>query len=194
MISHVYKPKRKNEAGKSISARLYRGRYRLDGEFVTTDIALGTGDKQVAEKKLAGVIKERERERAGIIAPKLQRNSANVPLAQHLEEFLTDLLAKGRNKSYVSILRSRTTKLFEQCDWKRPVDVSSDGFVHWRSKQEAFAPKTLNEYLNGVCALLNWMERHGRIASNPLGRMDRVDMRGKQRKRRSYSDDELSRL
>ncbi len=91
MISHVYKPKRKNKAGKTVSARLYRGRYRLDGDFATIEIPLGTDDKQVAEKKLAQIIAEKERERAGIIAPKAQRTAAQKRLEEHLADFIADL-------------------------------------------------------------------------------------------------------
>ena len=51
MIESVYKPRRcKN--GKVPVARLYRGRYRLDGDIQVKDIALDTQDRQVALKRL----------------------------------------------------------------------------------------------------------------------------------------------
>ena len=69
-----------------VSGRIYRGRYKLQGEFKITEVSLGTSDKRVAEKKLQDIITEKERERAGIIAPKIQRDSAKRPLAEHLED------------------------------------------------------------------------------------------------------------
>ena len=36
MIAHVYKPKRKKN-GKTVTNRLYRGRYRLDDDFAPED-------------------------------------------------------------------------------------------------------------------------------------------------------------
>lgn len=76
MIAHVYKPRRRNKAGKTETSRIYRGRFRLKGDFAITEISLETSDKQVAEKKLAERIAEKERERAGLIAPKIQREAA----------------------------------------------------------------------------------------------------------------------
>jgi len=82
MIPHVYKPRHTNSAGKSVTARLYRGRYRLDGDFLITEIPLGTVDKQVAERELAAIIAEKKRERAGILSPKTQREAARSSLGR----------------------------------------------------------------------------------------------------------------
>ena len=192
MISHVYKPKRKKN-GKVVIARNYRGRYRLDGDFSVTDVALKTTDKHVAEQKLRDIIKEKEHERAGIIAPKLQRNAAETPLTEHLKDFLGDLKAKGRTEDYVGLIKGRVERQLEGCCWKFTRDVSADSFISWRARQN-YAPKTLNEYLNASNVLLNWMVKQGRIAYNPLHAVERVSIRGKQQLRRAYTDDELNKL
>jgi hypothetical protein len=46
-------------------------------------------------------------------------------------------------------------------------DITADGFVTWRSVQP-YAAKTLNDYLNAISALMNWLERMGRLVKNPL--------------------------
>ncbi len=56
MICNVYKKKRKTKSGKVTVDRLYRGRYRLDGDYAVTEIPLDTPDKQVAEQKLYHMI------------------------------------------------------------------------------------------------------------------------------------------
>ena len=89
MISTIFRPKRQR-GGKSVSSRMYRGRYRLDGETQITDVPLHTNDKQVARQKLAEIIRERERERQGIIAPKQQRDAAQRPLKGHIADFIAD--------------------------------------------------------------------------------------------------------
>jgi len=193
MISHVFKPRRKNAAGKSVSARLYRGRYRLDGDFTMSEVALGTADKQAAERKLATIITEKERERAGLIVPKCQREAAQKPLLDHLDDFISDLQTKQRAKRYISDLQSRVIRVAEECKWKVAGDVQPDHFMKWRSRYKA-APKTLNEYLNACNALLNWMVKLGRITSNPLKVIDKINLRGKQQLRRALTDDEFSRL
>lgn len=186
MISHVFKPKRTRN-GKTVISRLYRGRYRLDGDFAVTEIALGTADKQVAEKKLREIIKEKEQEKAGIIAPKLQRTSAERPLSQHTEDFIADLDVQGRSQKYRQQTRARITRLMNECRWTFAKDINANDFVGWRSDQKDMAPKTLNEYLNATNAFMNWMTKQGRIGQNPLFAVNKVDIRGRQQKRRALT-------
>lgn len=192
MILYVFKRKRKKK-GKTIPDRNYSGRYRLDGDFVTTTVSLNTGDKQVAEKKLRDIVQEKERERAGLIAPKLERVSAETPLLDHLKDFVADLRTKGREEKYIDDLESRFKRVATMCNWKYAKDIQADQFMQWRTQYEA-APKTLNEYLNAYNATLNWMIRLGRIKHNPLRVVEKIDLKGKQQERRAYTDQELNRL
>lgn len=193
MIAHVYKPRRRKN-GKLEVSRLYRGRFRLKGDYAITEVPLHTSDKQVAERALAEIISEREREKAGIIAPRLQRESAQTPLLDHLDDFVADLGVLGRCWIYRRQVKLRATRLINGCAWRHPGDITIDSFVAWRSRQTELGPKTLNEYLNAMNALLNWMERQERIAANPLRKVTRVDVRGRQQRRRAFTDDELARL
>ncbi len=194
MISHIYKPKRKNKAGKAVAARLYRGRYRLDGDFAVTDIALGTGDKQVAERKLADIVNEKEREKAGLLAPQKERLAAKKKLRDHLEDYVAELRSLGRTKKHYRLVCYRITRLLEEAGWTYPQDVDADSFGYWRNRQREAAPKTLNEYLNAMLSLLHWMERQGRIQGNPLKFVKKADLRGKQQKRRAFTPEEFARL
>jgi len=128
MKSHVYKKKRKKN-GKTVLDRHYRGRYRLEGDFAATDIPLHTSDKQVAEKKLREIVREKQQERAGLIAPKLQRDAAQKPLLEHLDDFVADLIAKGRTEKYAFLIKARTHKLLKACKWRLHRDVSPDTFI-----------------------------------------------------------------
>lgn len=166
----------------------------MSGDFRITEVSLGTPDKQVAQKRLAEIVAEKERERAGIIAPKLQRESAQKPLAAHLTDFVADLYALGRSKAYVRHIESRVTRQLSECAWKHSGDVSADRYIAWRAAQKTIGPKTINEYLNAMSALLNWMMRQGRVETNPLAKVTKVDVRGHQQKRRAFTDDELERL
>jgi integrase len=66
--------------------------------------------------------------------------------------------------------------------------------LDWRAKQ-TLSPKTLNEYLGSISSLLNWMEKHERIARNPLVHVQKVQANGRQvRPRRAFTDDEMQRL
>lgn len=192
MIFNVYRKKR-TKNGKSVIDRNYRGRFRLDGEFEPTDVPLKTPDKQVALQKLRKIVDEREQERAGLIAPKKQRESAERPLLDHLAEFLEDLKTKQRSPVYIKDLKSRFSKVAYDCNWKFYRDIQADHFIEWRSKYKA-APKTLNEYLNAANAFLNWMVRFGRVIENPLRVIEKINTDGKQELRRALTDEEFARL
>ncbi|MBL9170350.1 MAG: tyrosine-type recombinase/integrase [Verrucomicrobiales bacterium] len=193
MIAYVYKPKRRVE-GKLEVQRTYRGRYRLDGEFSLTDVTLDTPDKQVAQTKLMQIIAEKERERAGLTAPASERQAVGKSTLTHLTDFLADLETLGRAKEYTRHVKSRVEKLIADCGFHKLGDIASDKFVSWRSKQKDLSAKTLNEYLNSMSAFLNWMVAQERMASNPLAKVSKVDIRGRQAKRRAITPDELQEL
>ena len=193
MISTIFRPKRQR-GGKSVSSRMYRGRYRLDGETQITDVPLHTNDKQVARQKLAEIIRDQERERQGIIAPKQQREAAQRPLKGHIADFIADRNTVGRDARYVRQLEKKLLLLVAECGWNSAKDVTANSFQTWRSGQNR-AAKTLNEYLNAATGLMNWMERNERIASNPLKSVQKAQSGGLQtRLRRAFTTDELKRL
>ena len=193
MILTVFRPKRiKN--GKVQIARSYRGRYRLDGEEKITDIPLHTTDKRVAQQRIEQIVKEKQMEAVGLLAPHATRAASQTPLGRHLSDFVADLQAVGRDGQYIYELGNRVRRLMRECGWSRIKDVTSDSFQVWRAKQ-SLAPKTVNEYLTSITSLLNWMEKHERIERSPLRHVAKVQTNGKQaRPRRAFARDEIPRL
>jgi len=193
MICMIYRRKRVSD-GKTETARLYRGRYRLEGEAKITEVPLHTSDKRVAQQRLDEIVKQKQLESAGMAPSEAQRTAIRVPLLHHLKDYLADLTTSGRDEKYIYIVEKQIRKLLAECRWSVLSDVTSDSFVRWRAKQRK-APKTLNEYLIGISALLNWMERHERIEKNPLKHVQKVQTNGRQvRLRRALTDDEMKRL
>ena len=159
MINHIYKPK---------GGRIWRWKFRLhptDGKL--QDISLSTSDKQVAEKKRAELVREKEHERAGLIPSKTVRDSARREIAKHIHEFLNDLRSQRRNSRYIGSLEHHLTELADKCLWSFPQQINSDSFITWRNTQTN-APKTLNEYLTSAKGFCTWLVAQGRIPSNPL--------------------------
>jgi len=159
--------------------------------------SLGVTDKQVANKLGDDLIKEMERESAGIIEPKIVRDAARKPLAEHLDDYVADLQARsraGRGGRGARLLQNRVLRLISDCHWQLVCNISADSFIHWRERQ-SFSPRTLNHYLQGMVSFLNWLERMERIKVNPLKHVAKVDCRGKKsRQRRAFTDEELARL
>jgi integrase len=193
MICMVYRRKRVSD-GKTETARLYRGRYRLDGEAKITEVPLHTSDKRVAQQRLEQIVRDKQMEQSGMIAPEAVRNAAQSPLEGHLVQYVADLRALNRDVQYVNELENRVRKLIHNCGWKLLRDISADSFQTWRAKQNR-SPKTLNEYLGSISSFLSWMEKHERIAKNPLKHVQKVQTNGKQvRPRRAFTDEEMRRL
>jgi hypothetical protein len=161
MIRMVYRRK-ETINGKSTPRRLYRGRYRLDGDTKITDVSLHTSDKWVAQQRLEQIVKEKQMEQEGILAPGTVRKAAQSPLQQHLLDYVDDLNALKRDERYVYELKNRVLRLMRECKWPQFKDITSASFQAWRVARK-IAPKTLNEYLGSVSSFLNWMEKHERI-------------------------------
>jgi integrase len=194
MICNVFRPKRKIN-GRLHVGRLYRGRFKLDGEFKVTTLPLHTTDKQLANQKLLLVVRQREKELAGLTGRKPLREAAQSPLLAHLNDFMADLRARKRSESHVKHLETRIKRLFFECRWEHLRDVSADSFQLWRANQKEFSQKTLHEYQNAASSLFGWMERNDRLDSNPLRRVGKVERKGHETvKRRSFTNDEMCRL
>jgi integrase len=194
MICNVFRPKRRIN-GRLHVGRLYRGRFKLDGEFKVTTIPLQTTDKQLANQKLLAVVRQREKELAGLTSRKPLREAAQSPLLAHLNDFLADLRARKRSESHVKHLETRIKRLFFECHWEHLRDVSADSFQDWRANQKEFSQKTLHEYQNAASSLFVWMERNDRLESNPLRRVGKVERKGYEKlKRRSFTNEEMRRL
>ncbi len=193
MIQYVFIPKRSDrESAKSKAC--YLGRYKLPGMDKVAEISLDTTDKRIADQRLGAYVRELQEEAAGIIKPRGIREGAAKPLAGHLDAFKADLRAKGRSAKYVENVGHWITRLQTECGWVYLRDVTAESFMAWRAKQ-AKAPKTLNEYFNATCALLNWLQRTGQSLANPLLSAGRVETRGKEKRvRRALTDAEVGRL
>jgi integrase len=194
MICTVFRPKR-TKNGHAEIARLYRGRYRLEGDTKITDVPLHTTDKRVAQQKLEGIVRQKQLEGVGLLPPEAQRIAQQMSLLDHLKDYLADLAAMGRDPEYIYIVDKQIRKLLQECRWTTVSSVTSDSFLRWRSRQRGKAPKTLNDYLASLSGLLRWMERNERLEKNPLRLVQKVQTNGRQvRHRRAFTHEEMQRL
>ena len=188
----LYRPKRIRD-GKRYVSPFYSVRFRLEGG-PRHDVALQVRDKQAAGEKARKLILEHEQEAANLLPPRLMRDAAALPLAQHLTAYIADLRQKRASPKHCQIVEDRLTLLCKACGWKFLRDITADSFQTWRAGQSKSA-KTINEYLGGARAFLGWMERSGRSERNPLARVEKVDTRGQAtRIRRAFSDAEIAAL
>lgn len=65
--------------------------------------------------------------------------------------------AIGCDEKYVRERERQLAKLAKECAWLRLGQITAASFVRWRSTQKKH-PKTLNEYLNAISGLMNWLD------------------------------------
>jgi integrase len=184
MVAYVIKRK---------GSRTWDARIRFRGEPRITQLPLGCTNRQVAEKKLRELLDEKEREAAGLIAPKVEREAANKLLALHLDSWI-EAKERVRDDQYVAGVRGRVLRLIKECGWRYAKDVKPEDYTRWRTGSK-LSPKTLNDFLTSFRTLLNWMVKQGRIGFNPLRSLDLLPARDeKRRPRRALTDEEASRL
>ena len=190
----IFKPRRR-VGGKVVVREFYHLRYCLPGEHRYRELSLGVREKAVAEERLRVFVHEQEGEAAGIVEPKALRHAAQKRMTDHLDDFIADLEARGKDEMYAYNMRKRIGLLITKCGWEYPKHVTADCFFAWRVAHKDKAAKTLNDYLASMSALLNWMERQGKLKANPLRSVGKVEVRGKEtRLRRALSVEEMRRL
>ena len=183
MICHVYK-----------RGRLYWGKLHLEHESRLSRVSLGTSDKRVAQQKLAEIAKEREKEAAGLLAPRSARDAAVKPLPDLLAAFLDDLQVKGRAHATEVKYRKTLGKLFTRCCWRTFGDVTARSFCEWRAKC-GLSPKTLNDLLGAMMTFSGWLVHQRMAVENPLAHVQRIDTRATSGQfRRALDTEQLRRL
>jgi integrase len=187
MINTIYKPK---------NSRIWRWKYRQQPSDVKIeDVSLRTSDKQVAEKRRAEMLREKQQERDGIILPKSIRDGAQRNLAEHLQNFLGDLRRCGKSEKHLANLEFRINRLITECPWNTAKAVTADSFQTWRRGKSGLSPKTVNDYLDAARCFFNWLIKNNQIQVNPLVSVEKVKTEGRQtRVRRSFTVDEVKRL
>ena len=129
-----------------------------------------------------------------MIAPSSLRQALQTPLATHLREFLDRKEAIGRDFKYLQDLEYKLKRLFRECAWKLPRDVTGDGFEKWRAANK-YSPKTHNEYLNAIKGFMNWMRKKDRCEGEPMRGVEKSNTSAhEKRQRRAISREQFNKL
>lgn len=194
---HAVEKRRFRRSGDLRETRSYYLRYRYGDMPADKWKSLKASDKQVAEQRAIEFRREWENETAGIIQPRPLREAAARPLAEHLKDYVADLHKRaraGRGGRGAKLTESRINRLLSECNWRIAANINANAFVTWRTQQTCGA-RTANHYLQAAVSFLNWLERVGRIATNPLRLVSKVDERGQRKRiRRAFTDEELRKL
>jgi integrase/recombinase XerC len=87
-------------------------------------------DKAAALQMLADLVKAAERAKAGLSDPRFEEH-AGRPLADHLEDFRRELLARDDEPRYVADVVSRLKALLKGCGFTLMADLSASRVSDW---------------------------------------------------------------
>ncbi len=193
MIEFIFRPSR-SVAGKRVVSRLFSGRYAVEKGAKLVTVGLNTPDREIARKRLREIVLEKQREQEGIIAPKAVRTAAAAGLSALIDEYEADLKGRELDEKHVHDTVTRLRRITSENGWRILSDIRPHAFAQWRAGLTCSA-KTKKEYQISAGAFLNWLVKTERLLSNPLAKLDTVDVRGKQvRTSRAFTEDELPRL
>jgi len=175
-------------------AGLWHCKVKLDTWAREKRLSLNTRDKRVASVKLEQLLRDFEKEAAGMMPALSVREAAQKPLASFVDAFLRDMEARDKAPTTIKLYRGLLTRLCQQTGWVLLKDVTVSGFCEWRSDSPLKA-KSLNNCLNVWSRLFRWLKRQRLTLENPFEFVDPVDGRASAREyRRALTCDEVLRL
>ena len=171
-------------------SRKWWGRYRdaLDRE---KRVPLA-GDKAAAQAMLNEIVRQVERQAAGIADP--FEKHRNEPLTKHLADFRKFLINKGSTSDYVATTLQRATAVIEGCGFKRIQDISAGSVVDYLAalRRSGRSVASSNHYLRAVKMFARWLVRDRRNDDDRLTHLSRMNVElDRRRVRRPLSIEEF---
>jgi integrase len=158
-----------------------------------------TTDRRAAERILAKIVADVALRREGVIDPRDDRfaTEARRPLTEHIAAYIANCRGAGHNERFVKQKEQHFARITEATGATRLVDIDADSIGRYLAgmKERGRSARTRNAVRALCIAFMGWCVRTGRVESNPLGTLAKVDEeRDRRRVRRPLTDDELARL
>ncbi len=110
--------------------------------------------------------------------------------------YVKEIETAGRSELYVTSVTRRLLRVAKGCAWRTPADVTRQAWQRYaQARREAGrSPVTVNTELDAVKSFMKWLIMNEFIDKNPLQTCQPVAVGEKRRRRRAFTDDEVSRL
>jgi integrase len=170
---------------------------RADGTQV--ECTTGCRDKRRAAQVLAEWEAQEERIKSGVgtAADFARAVSGQAPVESHLDSYVAHLATAGTTERHRRETRAKIERIATDCGWRRLSEVTGNGFAHWLDLRcsEGMGATTRNRHVESLRAFVRWAVKAGRLATDPLLSIDKVDARAdRRRERRALTADELASL
>ena len=113
----VFKPSRMVD-GKRVVSRTYAGRYTVEKGGRTFQVGLDTPYKAIAWNRLFDIALEKQKEREGLIAPRVLRDAAVTAWSGLLADYVADLRAQEQVAQHIKDTSRKIGRVFRETGWK----------------------------------------------------------------------------
>jgi integrase len=173
-------------------------RYR-DASGQVRRVSTGCRDEQAARQVLANLVSEMEKVKSGIMTHDDARAGAHadVPLARHVEDYLTHLRACERCEEHIEGTGQSIARVANDCGFERLRDLQRVTVERWLLKQAVagMGARTRNTYRIALVAFGNWCLREARLLNNPLAGLPKANEAvDRRRERRALTLEEIGKL
>lgn len=175
------------------TARISSGKWGI--EYVDangrTRRTAGFKDKEATQAKLADIVRQVERERAGIVTAEVK--GAGRPLQEWAGEYTQRLADDGCGPAHVASVSSMLGKILTGCGWEVWADIEADSLASYLAKRRAgkLGPRiragTTFQYHGAAKAFASWLANRLKV-HDPLAEYSReTDETDKAIRRRALS-------
>lgn len=147
-----------------------------------------TTSKTNADRMLRTWVERAAMEREGLVAPEggteLDRHAA-ATIEIHLEAFVVAKRAGGKTERHITDTATMIREARDGCGWKTLGDMKPESLERFVARKQepttdadgntprAWTPRTAHKYLTALRTFTLWCVRDGRLAADPLARIEK---------------------
>jgi integrase/recombinase XerD len=169
------------------------GQYKdAEGRLKRVPLAV---DKTAARAMLDKIVRQVEREKAGLVDPTDAQRKR--PLAEHIREYEAYLANKAVTEKQKKETISKLKKMAAARRWKFIADITAGSTLEYLGdlRSDGLSLQTYNHYLKAAKSFTRWLVRDRRSPFDPLAHVSRLNVRTDRRHdRRALSTEEFTRL
>ncbi len=159
----------------------------------------GYTDKRATEAYMNELQTGVDREKAGIIDRQSVELSAGLTadIQRHTDAYRVHLQASGVSGWHLSETTRRLRRVTKDCGFGRLLDIKAESIQLWVTLRtdENMSPRTVNTYTGSLRAFVRWCVADGRMLSDPLVTLAKLDETTDVRRvRRALTEDEVIKL
>lgn len=199
-MANLYKPRYTKvdpDSGERIgkSVRKWYGKYR-DPEGILQKVPL-CEDKQAAQAMLTDIIRNVEREKAGIVDS--ATNHLTATIESHIDSFRTHLEAKSRSDQHILETVRLIKSISEKCRLQllSQLQTADDQIEHYlvERRRTGVSHRTVNADLAAIRSFCRWLLQRQRMHRDPTAALQKLNVSEDRRlERRSLTDRESERI